>query len=49
MKRNPYPIVVPCHRVVARDGIGYYTPRLEEKVFLLGIEGVEVWTSSRRT
>ncbi|ASJ14985.1 methylated-DNA--protein-cysteine methyltransferase [Thermococcus radiotolerans] len=49
MKRNPYPIVVPCHRVVAHDGIGYYTPRLEEKMFLLEIEGVKGWTSSRRT
>ncbi|QDA32132.1 DUF1938 domain-containing protein [Thermococcus indicus] len=49
MRRNPYPIVVPCHRVVAHDGIGYYTPRLDEKVFLLEIEGVEGWTSSKRT
>ncbi|KUH31528.1 cysteine methyltransferase [Thermococcus celericrescens] len=49
MRRNPYPIVVPCHRVVAHDGIGYYTPRLDEKVFLLKIEGVEEWTSSKRT
>ncbi|NJE05338.1 DUF1938 domain-containing protein [Thermococcus sp. M36] len=47
MRRNPYPIVVPCHRVVSRDGIGYYTPRLDEKVFLLEIEGVKEWTSSR--
>ncbi|ASJ07967.1 cysteine methyltransferase [Thermococcus siculi] len=47
MKRNPYPIVVPCHRVVARDGIGHYTPRLEEKVFLLKTEGVEGWTRSK--
>ncbi|WP_297416723.1 methylated-DNA--protein-cysteine methyltransferase [Thermococcus sp.] len=44
MKRNPYPIVVPCHRVVARDGVGHYTPRLDEKIFLLRIEGVEGWT-----
>jgi len=49
MKRNPYPIVVPCHRVVARDGIGYYTPRLDEKMFLLEIEGVEGWTGSKLT
>ncbi|ASJ05808.1 methylated-DNA--protein-cysteine methyltransferase [Thermococcus barossii] len=49
MKRNPYPIVVPCHRVVASGGIGYYTPRLEEKVFLLEIEGVKGWTDSKRT
>ncbi len=49
MKRNPYPIVVPCHRVVSSAGIGHYTPRLEEKVFLLNIEGVKRWTSSKRT
>lgn len=23
--RNPYPIVVPCHRVVASDGLGHYS------------------------
>lgn len=49
MKRNPYPIIVPCHRVVARDGIGYYTPRLDEKVFLLEVEGVKRWTNSKPT
>jgi len=48
MKRNPYPIVVPCHRVVSANGIGYYTPRLDEKVFLLKIEGVKGWTNLRR-
>lgn len=45
MKRNPYPIVVPCHRVVAHDGIGYYSSGIEEKKFLLEIEGVKEWTS----
>ncbi|MCD6559151.1 MAG: DUF1938 domain-containing protein [Palaeococcus sp.] len=45
MKRNPYPIVVPCHRVVSSNGIGYYTPKIEYKKFLLEIEGVEKWTS----
>ncbi|WP_456420797.1 methylated-DNA--protein-cysteine methyltransferase [Thermococcus sp.] len=45
MKRNPYPIVVPCHRVVSRDGIGYYSLGIEEKRFLLEIEGVKGWTS----
>jgi len=49
MRRNPYPIAVPCHRVVAHDGIGYYTPRLDEKVFLLEIEGVKGWTNSKHT
>jgi len=44
MKRNPYPIVVPCHRVVASDGIGYYSSGIEEKRFLLELEGVKGWT-----
>lgn len=47
MKRNPYPIVVPCHRVVAQGGLGYYTPKLEYKICLLKLEGVEEWTSSK--
>ncbi|NJE54260.1 methylated-DNA--protein-cysteine methyltransferase [Thermococcus sp. 21S9] len=45
MKRNPYPIIVPCHRVVASDGIGYYSSGIEEKRFLLELEGVKEWTS----
>lgn len=44
MKRNPYPIIVPCHRVVSSDGLGYYTPKVEYKMFLLEIEGVKKWT-----
>lgn len=44
MRRNPYPILVPCHRVVAGDGIGNYTPKVEYKIFLLEIEGVKKWT-----
>lgn len=37
-KRNPLPIVIPCHRVVAHNGIGGYTPGLEIKKFLLRLE-----------
>jgi methylated-DNA-[protein]-cysteine S-methyltransferase len=33
--RNPVPIVVPCHRVVASDGIGGFTGGLEHKLRLL--------------
>ncbi|WP_297508440.1 methylated-DNA--protein-cysteine methyltransferase [Thermococcus sp.] len=44
MRRNPYPIVVPCHRVVSRDGIGNYSSGVEEKRFLLKVEGVKKWT-----
>jgi methylated-DNA-[protein]-cysteine S-methyltransferase len=42
--RNPLPIVVPCHRVIAADGsLGGYAIGLEVKRVLLGIErGVAV-------
>jgi methylated-DNA-[protein]-cysteine S-methyltransferase len=38
--KNPWAIVVPCHRVVARHGIGGYGGRLDVKRFLLRLEGV---------
>lgn len=38
--RNPLPIVIPCHRVVAADGgLGGYTGGLEIKRALLALEG----------
>lgn len=45
MKRNLYLIVVFCYRVVVYDGIGYYSFGIEEKKFLLEIEGVKEWIS----
>jgi methylated-DNA-[protein]-cysteine S-methyltransferase len=44
MSRNPVPIVVPCHRVVAAGGrIGGYGPSgVTTKAFLLALEGVEL-------
>src|SRR5262245_23230720 len=40
MGRNPLPLVVPCHRVVASDGLGGYGGGLELKRRLLELEGV---------
>lgn len=40
MARNPIPLVVPCHRVVASDGLGGYGGGLELKQRLLELEGV---------
>ena len=37
---NPVPVVVPCHRVVASDGLGGYTGGIEKKIALLRAEGV---------
>lgn len=43
MARNPLPLVVPCHRVIA-DGssIGGYADGVPRKVTLLALEGVRV-------
>ncbi len=38
--RNPIPVVVPCHRVVASNGIGGYGGGLAVKRALLSVEGV---------
>jgi methylated-DNA-[protein]-cysteine S-methyltransferase len=38
MRRNPTPLVIPCHRVVAQDGIGGFTPGVEIKEALLAME-----------
>ncbi|MEM7408551.1 MAG: methylated-DNA--[protein]-cysteine S-methyltransferase [Pseudomonadota bacterium] len=38
---NPIPIVIPCHRVLARDGLGGYSGAggIETKIQLLQLEG----------
>lgn len=38
--RNPIPIIIPCHRVVASNGIGGFGLGLECKRTLLALEGV---------
>lgn len=38
--KNPVSIVVPCHRVVASDGLGGFTGGLHWKKKLLRLEGV---------
>lgn len=40
MATNPFPIVVPCHRVVASDGLGGFGGGLDMKRWLLAHEGV---------
>ena len=40
--RNPVVILVPCHRVVASNGIGGFGAGVERKRGLLGLEGVSV-------
>lgn len=39
--KNPFSIIVPCHRVIASDGkLGGYTGGLDKKEYLLALEGV---------
>jgi methylated-DNA-[protein]-cysteine S-methyltransferase len=37
--KNPIPIIVPCHRVLASNGIGGYGGGLPMKRALLAVEG----------
>jgi methylated-DNA-[protein]-cysteine S-methyltransferase len=37
---NPWPVIVPCHRVVAKSGLGGYGGGDVVKRFLLDLEGV---------
>jgi O-6-methylguanine DNA methyltransferase len=37
---NPWPVIVPCHRVVAGNGLGGYGGGERVKRYLLGLEGV---------
>lgn len=38
LSRNPVPVIVPCHRVVAKDGLGGYSCGLDLKIKLLELE-----------
>jgi methylated-DNA-[protein]-cysteine S-methyltransferase len=43
MNKNPIPIIIPCHRVVAADGsVGGYGGGLAVKKELLALEGVKL-------
>lgn len=39
---NPWPVLVPCHRVVAANGLGGYGGGDEVKRYLLALEGVTI-------
>jgi len=48
LARNPFPLVIPCHRAVRSDGrLGGYRGGLDMKRALLQLEGVEVTPSGR--
>jgi methylated-DNA-[protein]-cysteine S-methyltransferase len=49
MSRNPTSLIIPCHRVVAADGIGGFSPSVEIKQELLAMEkkGMRKTTSGK--
>jgi methylated-DNA-[protein]-cysteine S-methyltransferase len=43
MNKNPYPVIVPCHRVIMSTGkVGGYAWGEEIKVQMLSREGIEI-------
>ena len=38
MKRNPTPLIIPCHRVVGKKGLGGFSPDITIKEKLLALE-----------
>ena len=43
MKKNPFPVIVPCHRVVKSDGtIGGYAYGSKRKKHMLSEEGLKI-------
>ncbi len=39
LKRNPWPLIVPCHRVISENGkLGGYSCGKKKKVFLIDLE-----------
>lgn len=42
MAKNPWPLIYPCHRVLAGNGIGGFGPGVELKQTLLTLENAQV-------
>ena len=43
MKKNPFPVIIPCHRVVKSDGqVGGYAYGIEVKENMLKNEGIKI-------
>ncbi|MDQ7031868.1 MAG: MGMT family protein [Desulfonauticus sp.] len=43
MAKNPFPLIIPCHRVVAKHHLGGFTPHPKLKKILLQLEGIKLY------
>ncbi len=41
MRVNPFPVIIPCHRVVSKKGLGGFSCGVEIKMALLRFEGAD--------
>ena len=39
LNKNPFPVIIPCHRVVAKNSLGGFSRGLKAKLRLLRSEG----------
>lgn len=42
LSRNRHLILIPCHRVISKGGLGGFSAGIEVKRFLLGLEGFNI-------
>lgn len=47
LNRNPIPIIIPCHRVVAKHSLGGFAMGADTKVKLLMLEGADIDLDAR--
>lgn len=49
LHKNPIPIIIPCHRVVASNSLGGFGLGMEMKLRLLSLEKSEIFSNLRQT
>jgi methylated-DNA-[protein]-cysteine S-methyltransferase len=42
MKKNPFPLIIPCHRVLSKNAIGGFAPGIRYKSMLLELESIYI-------
>ncbi len=45
LSKNRHLILIPCHRVISKNGLGGFSAGLDIKRFLLSVEGINIFPS----